>query len=97
MSDTSELEAGVATNATQTISIRVREFVLENFYVPDPTMVTPETSLLDRGIVDSTGILELVEFLQSEFELRVEDTEIVPENLDSIEQITAFVARKKSG
>jgi len=74
----------------------VRSFIAENFYVPDPAMLSSGMSLLDRGIVDSTGILEVVEFLQSTFGIAVEDDEIVPENLDSIGAIAAYVVRKRS-
>jgi acyl carrier protein len=52
-------------------------------------------SLLGAGLIDSTGILELVTYLEAEFGIVVEDEEIVPENLDSVDQITAYVLRKQ--
>ncbi len=75
---------------------KVRTFVTTNFYVADPTALADDASLLDAGIVDSTGVLEIVQFLEGEFGLAVEDHEIVPENVDTIARITAFIQKKKS-
>jgi len=74
---------------------RVREFVTSNFFVQDVAGLTDSASLLDLGVVDSTGVLEIMGFLESTFGVTVEDDEIVPENLDSIERIAAFVERKR--
>jgi acyl carrier protein len=73
---------------------RVREFVTSNFFVQDAAGLTDAASLLDLGVVDSTGVLEVMGFLESAFGVSVEDDEIVPDNLDSIERIAAFVERK---
>ena len=73
---------------------RIRQFVTTNFYVADTASLTDGASLLDNGVVDSTGLLEVIAFLEEEFGVRVEDAEIVPQNLDSIERIAGFVARK---
>jgi acyl carrier protein len=75
---------------------KVRDFVTSNFYVADPGSLEDRTSLLDRGIIDSTGVLEVIIFIESTFGVTVEDSEMLPENLDSIERIAAFVARKTS-
>ncbi len=75
---------------------RVREFVTSNFFVQDAASLTDSASLLELGIVDSTGVLEIMGFLESTFAVAVEDDEIVPENLDSIDRIAAFVERKRS-
>lgn len=75
---------------------RVREFVTSNFFVQDKAGLTDSASLLDLGVVDSTGVLEIMGFLESTFGVTVEDDEIVPDNLDSIERIAAFVERKRS-
>ncbi len=75
---------------------QAREFVLSNFYVADSDSLRDDASLLDQGIIDSTGVLELIFFIEETFEITVEDNEMLPENLDSIERIAAFVARKKS-
>ncbi|MBT3194130.1 MAG: acyl carrier protein [Verrucomicrobia bacterium] len=73
---------------------KVRDFVVENFLFGDDTGLTESTSFRDEGIVDSTGVLELVAFLETEFGVQVEGNEFVPDNLDSIEKIAQFVARK---
>lgn len=73
---------------------QIRRFVTTNFYVPDPNALADTASFLDAGIVDSTGVLEIVSFLESEFGLTIEDAEMLPENLDSIANLAAFVARK---
>ena len=75
---------------------QVRDFVTANFYVADPGSLEDRTSLLDQGIIDSTGVLEVIMFIESTFGVTVEDSEMLPENLDSIERIAAFVARKTS-
>lgn len=74
----------------------VRKFIHENFYVPDGYVTSDGVSLRDIGVVDSTGVLELIEFLESEFSISVADTEILPENLDSVDAIAAFVDRKRA-
>ncbi len=75
---------------------RVRQFITNNFYVADPNTLADDASLLDAGIVDSTGVLEVVTFLESEFGVKVQDAEIVPENVDSIARIAEFIRRKKA-
>lgn len=76
---------------------RIVEFVLNDLLLGDESR-QPETdaSLLETGIIDSTGILELIEFLEADFGVRVEDHETVPENLDGIDRIVNYVARKQS-
>jgi acyl carrier protein len=77
------------------IQQRVKQFIVENFYISDPAELKEDTSLIEGGYVDSTGMLELIAFLESEYGFRVEETETVPENLGSVGQIAAYVARKK--
>jgi acyl carrier protein len=72
----------------------VREFVTSNFFVSDATSLTDCASLLELGVVDSTGVLEIIGFVERTFGVTVEDDEIVPENLDSIDRIAAYVGRK---
>ena len=78
------------------IKERVRQFVVTTFYVPDPSQVTDTVSFLDTGIVDSTGVLEIIAFIQSEFGVAVEDDEILPENLDGVAKIAEYVQRKRA-
>ena len=72
----------------------IEEFVVESLLFGQSDMLTPEASLLERRIVDSTGILEIVAFIEEHFRVRVEDEELVPDNFDSIARIAAFVTRK---
>ena len=76
---------------------KVRQFITSNFYVPDPAALADEASLLDQGIIDSTGVLELIGFLEDSFGVKVDDAEMLPENLDSVARIVAFVGRKQGG
>lgn len=74
----------------------IRGFVVDNFLFGEESGLKSDTSFLDEGIVDSTGILELVAFIEKEFGIRVADDELVPDNLDSIARVAAFI-EKKSG
>ncbi|HXU80595.1 MAG TPA: acyl carrier protein [Polyangia bacterium] len=74
---------------------QIREFLTTNFYVGATAALTDQASLLDRGIIDSTAVMEVIEFLQQTFGIEVKDDELLPENLDSISRIDAFVARKQ--
>jgi len=73
----------------------VRKFIEDNFlFREDRAAIGDGESLIDAGLIDSTGVLELVAFLEGEFDLRMADAEIVPENLDSIRAIVRFVESK---
>jgi acyl carrier protein len=74
---------------------RLRQFIMEIFYLSDPDELTDEVSLISSGIVDSTGMLDVILFIEGEFGIQVEDREVIPENLESISRITAFVERKR--
>jgi len=78
------------------IKEQVRTFVTSNFYVADPSALEDNASLLDKGIIDSTGVLEVIFFIEETFGIAVEDSEMLPDNLDSIERISNFIARKKN-
>jgi acyl carrier protein len=56
----------------------------------------PGDSLLGRGLIDSTGVLELVDFIEERFAIKVEDDEVIPDNLDSIRNVATYVAKKLS-
>jgi acyl carrier protein len=75
----------------------VRQFVVENFLFGDGSGLEEGTSFLDSGIIDSTGILELVTYLEETFGVTVEDDELVPENLNSIANIVSYLKRKRNG
>ncbi|BCW90758.1 hypothetical protein sos41_39330 [Alphaproteobacteria bacterium SO-S41] len=73
----------------------LRAFIAENFmYGGDAAALPTDRSLIDEGLIDSTGVLELVSFLEEKFGLVIGDEEIVPANLDSIAAIVAFVDGK---
>lgn len=78
------------------IKAQVRAFVTSNFYVADSSVLEDNASLLDQGIIDSTGVLEVISFIEETFGIAVEDSEMLPDNLDSLERIANFVARKKN-
>ena len=73
---------------------KIRKFIVEDFLFGDDNGLKDDTSFLDEGIIDSTGILELVSFLEEEFSISVEDEELIPENLDSIMNVVAYLEKK---
>ena len=79
----------------QAISQEVRNFVGDNFlFGQNDLSVADDDSFLENGLIDSTGVLELVTFLEDRFAIRIEDEELVPDNLDSINRLVAFVESK---
>lgn len=73
---------------------KVRAFIVDNFLFGDDSSLKNDTSFLQERIVDSTGILEIIAFLEETFSIKVEDDELLPENLDSLDNIDAFLKRK---
>lgn len=74
---------------------RIRNYILENYlFTDDQSLLDDDTSLMQKGIVDSTGILEIIFFINEEFEVQIEDHEMIPENLDSVDNIVSFVKSK---
>ena len=79
------------------IKTQVRSYIVDNFIMnPDAASFADGDSFLDKHLVDSTGFLELVTFVEETWNLVVEDEEMVPENLDSLDHIDAYVRRKRS-
>jgi len=77
------------------IEAKVRDYILRNYlFTDDASTLGDDDSFMQKGIIDSTGVLEVIEYLRVEFGVRVEDEEMVPENLDSVNRISAFVTRK---
>lgn len=75
---------------------KLRQIVTETFFVGGESgELAGDISFIDTGIIDSTGILQLVEFVEQEFGLKVDDEDLIPDNLDSINRLVAFVERKK--
>jgi len=75
----------------------IRAFIVENFLFGDESHPLPaDQSLIDNDLVDSTGILELVGFIEERFAVSIADADIVPANLDSIDRIADFISRKQA-
>jgi len=77
-----------------TITAQIRQYIADNFLVSDDDF-TDDDSFLERGIVDSTGVLELVMFVEENFGFNVPDEDILPENFDSVARLAAYVGRQK--
>ena len=74
----------------------VRSFILDNFlFTTDQNAISDSESLIERGIIDSTGVLEVVSFVEEKYGVEVLDEEMIPENLDSVDSIVAFVTKKQ--
>ncbi|MEZ4590674.1 MAG: acyl carrier protein [Chloroflexota bacterium] len=77
------------------VKTQIRQFIAENFlFNPDGFDLSDDASFLDEGVVDSTGTLELVLFVEETFGITVGDTEIEPDNFDSVNKLAAYIARK---
>jgi len=77
------------------INTAIRKFIVENFlFGSSENGLEDSDSFLEKGIIDSTGILELLEFIEETFRIRVEDEEVVPANLDSLNNLTSFIRKK---
>lgn len=75
----------------------IRAFIADNFLLGDDVQNLPgSASLIDAGIIDSTGVLELVGFLEDRYGIRIADHELLPENLDTIDNVIRFVGEKQS-
>ena len=74
--------------------VQVRKFVVENFLFGDDDGFKDDAGFLESGIIDSTGILELITWVEATFGIAVQDDELIPENLGSIDNITAYLQRK---
>ncbi len=73
----------------------IRNFIIENFlYGEGNNTLGDNVSFLETGIIDSTGVLEMVSFIEEKYEISVEDEELIPDNLDSIQKISDFIRRK---
>ncbi|MFN8222124.1 MAG: acyl carrier protein [Gaiellales bacterium] len=83
-------------NETETISGEVRHFLTDNFPLSAGFAYSSSDSLIGVGAIDSTGVLELIEFLEERYEIRISDDEVLPENLDSIDAIVRFVTEKRA-
>lgn len=75
----------------------IRKFIADNFMIgQNPAGLDRETSFLDNGIIDSLGVLELVSFIEDRFGVEVKDDELIPENLDSINNLLTYITKKRA-
>jgi acyl carrier protein len=73
----------------------IRQFIIDNFLFGElDTELSNDDSLLDHGIIDSTGVLELMTFLEDKYAMKIQNDELVPQNLDSVNGLVQFVNRK---
>jgi acyl carrier protein len=83
------------TQQTIEVATDVRAYIVERFlFGQGGDTLSEDTSFLETGIVDSTGVLEVVMFLEQRFGIKIKDDELVPDNLDSIAKVASFVVRK---
>ena len=75
---------------------KVRQFVVENFLFGEDGTLKEDTSFLESGVIDSTGILELIAFLEETYGLEIEDEDVVPENFDTLRNVVRFLEIKIS-
>lgn len=76
---------------------KIRSYILENFLFTDAADAFADNdSFLERGIIDSTGVLELIFFVEEQFGIKVADKEMIPENFDSVANIARFVQQKQA-
>ncbi|MEA2030588.1 MAG: acyl carrier protein [candidate division Zixibacteria bacterium] len=79
------------------IRSELREFIVDNFMMGmNPNELTDSGSFLGLGIIDSTGVLELIEFLEEKYSIQVDDSDLVPNNLDSVDNLIKYIQRKTS-
>ena len=79
----------------ETVSSEIKAFIVSNFLFGDERKsIEEEQSFLESGVIDSTGLLELVSFIEQKYGITIGDREMVPENLDSLQNVSRLVARK---
>jgi acyl carrier protein len=80
-----------------TIESQIKEYIARNLLFSDNGFPYPDdASFLEEGIVDSVGVMELVAFVEEKFGLKIEDTDVTPDNFDSVDKLAAFIRRKTS-
>ena len=81
----------------ETYASEIKAFIVSNFLFGQDRPLADDQSFLESGIVDSTGMLELVSFLEEKYGITIADNELVPQNLDSLRNVSQLVARKLTG
>jgi acyl carrier protein len=76
---------------------KIKSFIIDYFVKDSGLVLDDDLSFLEKGIIDSTGVMELVSFLETTFDIRLEDEEIIPDNFDSVNRLVNFVQQKLNG
>ena len=83
-------------NEKNEIMVKVKEFIKHNFLLVEGSVeIHDDASFFEKGVIDSTGVLELIDFLEETFSIVIENEEVVPDNLDSYNRIVRFILRKR--
>jgi len=82
------------TLSQEQISEEVRQFIVDNFLFGREVSFSDEDSLIEKGLIDSTGVLELISFMEAKYKISVLEEEITPENLDSTRRLSNFISKK---
>ena len=77
------------------ISAKIRSYIVTTFLFGDGSKLDDETSFLENSILDSTGMLELINYVEQQFAISIDPMELIPDNLDSVKNVAAFIGRKK--
>jgi acyl carrier protein len=94
---TNDADAGPAPQQAGVMEEEIRSFLADIFFLgDDPASIPASKSLIEGGVIDSTGVLELIGFLEEQYAIQIDDDELLPENLDSIDNIVQFVTRKRA-
>ena len=81
---------------SEELIVTIRDYILQNFlFTDDASAIALDDSLLDNGIVDSTGMMEIITFLEADLGIKVADEDMTPENLGSINRLAAYVSRRR--
>jgi len=92
--ETATTDDGESSNGTGDVAVRVRAFLVDTFLLGDDDGFDDSDSLIDGGVVDSTGVMEIVAFLEETYGIAIDDDELVADNLDSVERLRKFVDGK---
>jgi acyl carrier protein len=78
------------------INNTLRKFISKKFLLNEDIKISDDDSFFERGIIDSTGVLELVSYIEETFRFTVEDDELIPDNLDSLDKLTIYIKKKNA-
>jgi acyl carrier protein len=82
--------------ASQDIKAAVRQFLLDNFVMGGKVVIADDTSFMKGHILDSTGFIELITFVEDTYNIKVEDQEMLPSNFDSLNNVEGYIGRKRA-